>query len=444
VPRNPILTTWPLLLGMGILMLGAGLQSTLLGVRATIEEFPTTVTGIIMSCYYVGYLVGTRLAPQLLRRVGPVRVFATLAALASVAVLVHASWVHPGPWAVMRLISGICFAGIYVVAESWLNHRATSSNRGRLLAIYMLVLYVGLGSAQFLLVLSSPQSTELFMLVSALISAAMVPIVASAEEVAEAPVPQRVRFRELYRDSPTGVVGVAVSGLISSIIFSMGPVYARLSGFGTRGVAEFMAVSIFAAVLTQYPVGRLSDRIDRRTVIASMCLIGTAVAAVMEVFGPLPRLLFLLLTALFSGAALTLYSLSVSHVNDKLAPSQMVAASSALLLMNGTAAAFGPALTGGLMSAFGARAYFGTLGTLTAALALYDLWRKARQQPVPQSEKGPFINTRELVTSAGLDPAPMAGVEPLEMPAPPVSVKPAGPDWHGKFKYPGSLARRDP
>src|SRR5262249_10960924 len=180
---NPILTTWPLLLGMGILMLGAGLQSTLLGVRATIEAFPTTVIGVIMSCYYVGYLIGTRLAPQLLRRVGPVRVVTTLAALASVAVLVHATWVHPGPWAVMRFPSGVCFAGIYVVAESWLNHRATSGNRGRLLAIYMLVLYVGLGSAQFLLVLSSPQSTQPFMLVSALISAAMVPIVASAEEV---------------------------------------------------------------------------------------------------------------------------------------------------------------------------------------------------------------------------------------------------------------------
>ena len=426
VPPNPILTTWPLLLGMGILMLGAGLQSTLLGVRATIEEFPTTVTGIIMSCYYVGYLIGTRLAPRLLRRVGPVRVFATLAALASVAVLVHASWVHPGPWAVMRFTSGVCFAGIYVVAESWLNHRATSGNRGRLLAIYMLVLYVGLGGAQFLLVLSSPQSAEPFMLVSALISAAMVPIVASAEEVAEAPVPQRVRFRDLYRDSPTGVVAVAVSGMISSIIFSMGPVYARLAGFGTRGVAEFMAVSILAAVLTQYPVGRLSDRVDRRTVIASVCVLGTVVAAVIEVFGPLPRPLFLLLTALFSGAALTLYSLSVSHVNDKLEPSQMVGASSALLLINGTAAAFGPALTGGLMSAFGARAYFGTLGTLTAALTLYDLWRKARRQAVPQSQKGPFINTRELVTSAGLDPAPMAGVEPLELPLPRRPVKDAG------------------
>ena len=420
---NPILATWPLLLGMGILMLGAGLQSTLLGVRATTEAFPTAITGIIMSCYYVGYLFGTRLAPQLLRRVGPVRVFATLAALASVAVLVHGSWVHPGPWALMRLLSGICFSGIYVVAESWLNHYASSSNRGQLLAIYMLVLYVGLGGAQFLLVLSSPQSAEPFMLVSALISAAMVPIVASAQEVAGPAVPQRVRFRDLYRNSPLGVVAVAVSGMVSSTIFSMGPVYARLSGFGTRGVAEFMAVSIFAAVLTQYPVGRLSDRMDRRTMIASMCLLASVVAAAIEVFGPLPRIVFLTLAALFSGAALTLYSLSVSHVNDKLDPSQMVAASSALLLINGTAAAFGPVITGALMGTFGARAYFGILGTLTGALTLFDLWRKVRRSPVPQSQKGPFINTRELVTSVGLDPAPAAGVEPLELPPVRASAK---------------------
>ena len=402
---NPIVATWPLLLGMGILMLGAGLQSTLLGVRATIEAFPTAVTGIIMSCYYVGYLLGTRLAPRLLARVGPVRVFATLAALASVAVLAHGAWVSPAPWALMRFLSGICFAGIYVVAESWLNHRASSTNRGQLLAIYMLVLYVGLGSAQFLLVLSGPQSTEGFMLVSALISAAMVPIVASAQEASRPVAPQRVRFRDLYHNSPLGVVAVAFSGMISSIIFSMGPVYARLSGFGTRGVAAFMAVSIFAAVLTQYPVGRLSDRMDRRTVIASVCLLATFVAATIELLTPLPRALFLLLAALFSGAVLTLYSLSVSHVNDKLEPSQMVAASSALLLINGTAAAFGPLITGAVMGAFGARAYFAILGTLTGALTLFDLWRKVRRGPVPKSQKGPFINTRELATSAGLGPA---------------------------------------
>ena len=402
---------------MGILMLGAGLQSTLLGVRATIEAFPTAVTGIIMSCYYVGYLLGTRLAPRMLARVGPVRVFATLAALASVAVLAHGAWVYPAPWALMRFLTGICFAGIYVVAESWLNHRASSTNRGQLLAIYMLVLYVGLGSAQFLLVISGPQSTESFMLVSALISVAMVPIVASAQEASRPVVPQRVRFRDLYRNSPLGVVAVAFSGMISSIIFSMGPVYARLSGFGTRGVAAFMAVSIFAAVLTQYPVGRLSDRIDRRTVIASVCLLATLVAATIELLSPLPRVLFLLLAALFSGSALTLYSLSVSHVNDKLEPSQMVAASSALLLINGTAAAFGPLVTGTVMGAFGARAYFAILGTLTGALTLFDLWRKLRRSPVPKSQKGPFINTRELSTSAGLAPSAASGAGSRDSPA---------------------------
>jgi MFS family permease len=205
--------------------------------------------------------------------------------------------------------------------------------------------------------------------------------------------------------------------MISSIIFSMGPVYARLSGFGTRGVAEFMAVSIFAAVLTQYPVGRLSDRMDRRTVIASMCLLATVVAVAIEAFGPLPRIAFLALASLFSGAALTLYSLSVSHVNDKLDPSQMVAASSKLLLINGTAAAFGPVITGALMSAFGVRAYFGVLASLTAALTLFDLWRKLRHGPVPESQKGPFINTRELVTPTGLDPAPVSDVEQVERPA---------------------------
>ena len=411
MPLNPLTTTWPLLLGMGILMLGAGLQNTLLGLRATVEGFPTPVTGLVMSCYYVGYLLGTLIAPRLLRRIGHVRVFAAFAALASVAALVHASWVHPLPWGAMRLISGLCFAGIYVVAESWLNHRATRTNRGRMLAVYMLVLYVGLGAAQFLLVLASPQTAAPFMMVSALISLAMVPIVASAQQTPEPAVPHPVSYRDLYRNSPLGVVAVAVSGMISSIIFSMGPVYARLNGSGTRGVAAFMAVSILAAVLTQYPVGRLSDRMDRRTVIASVCTLATLAAGGIAALGPLPRPVFLLLAALFSGSALTLYSLAVSHVNDKLEPAQMVAASSALLMMNGMAAAAGPALTGSLIAAFGPRAYFATLATLTGALTVFDRWRKSRRGPVPRALKGPFINTQQIVTCAGLDPEPAGQVQ---------------------------------
>ena len=273
-------------------MLGAGLQSTLLGLRATLEGYAPQITGLIMSAYYVGYLAGTRVASRLLRQVGHVRVFAALAAIASAAILVQGCWVDPLPWAVMRMVSGLCFAGIYVVAESWLNHRANRDNRGRMLALYMLVLYVGLGLAQFLLLSADPLSAVPFMLVSILISLAVLPIVASAQQVPERTVPSTLRLRDLYVNSPLGVAAVAVSGMISAIIFSMGPVYARLSGLGTRGVSAFMAVSILAAVSTQYPVGRLSDRMDRRTVIAGVCLLATGAAVAIALFPGQPRALF--------------------------------------------------------------------------------------------------------------------------------------------------------
>ena len=410
MPLTTISATWPLLLGMGVLMLGAGLQSTLLGLRATLEGFPTPVTGVIMSCYYVGYLLGTIAAPRLLRQIGHIRVFAALAAVASAATLVQALFVDPFAWAAMRLTTGLCFAGIYVVAESWLNDRASRANRGRLLAVYMLVLYIGLGSAQFLLIVSKPNTPAPFMLVSALICLAMVPIVISARQAPEPAVPRKVRYRDLYRNSPLGVVAVAVSGLISAIIFSMGPVYARLSGMGTSAVATFMALSILAAVLTQYPIGRLSDRIDRRTVIAGVCTLATALAGSIAVFGAMPRALFLTLSALFSGVVLTLYSLAISHVNDKLEPAQTVAASSALLRLNGAAAALGPVLAGSLIAAFGPSAYFATLATLTGALTIYDLWRKSRRRPVPSAQKGPFINVQPQgmtgQIAAGLDQRP--------------------------------------
>ncbi len=394
MPLSVVTTTWPLLLGMGVLMLGAGLQSTLLGVRATLEGFPTVVTGIIMSCYYVGYVLGTLIAPRLLRQVGHVRVFAALAAVASVAVLVQGCFVNPVTWGAMRLVSGLCFAGIYVVAESWLNDRASRSNRGRLFAVYMLVLYGGLGTAQFLLVLSDPRTPAPFMLVSVLISLAMVPIVISAQQLPEHAAPRKVRILDLYRNSPLGVVAVTVSGMVSAIIFSMGPVYARLSDLDTSGVAAFMAVTILAAVVTQYPVGRLSDRMDRRTVIAVICTLAAIVSGSIVAFPGMPHAMFLTLAGLFSGFALTLYSLSVSHVNDKLEPAQMVASSSTLLLLNGSAAAVGPMLAGSLMTGFGPRAYFATLASLTGSLAIYDLWRKSRRQPVPPSQKGPFIRAQ--------------------------------------------------
>jgi MFS family permease len=380
-----------LLLGMGILMLGAGLQGTEISLRATLEGFPAPVTGVVMSCYYVGYMGGTAGAPRLVLRVGHIRVFAAMAAMASAAILVQGIFVHPLPWALLRLVSGFCFAGIYVVAESWLNDRASRKTRGGLLAVYMAVLYIGLGSAQFLLIPAGPRTDTPFMLVAVLISLAIVPIVIAAQRAPEIELPRKVRYRELYGNSPLGVVAVTVSGMVSSNIYSMGPVYARLSGLDTSGVAAFMGVSILSAVVTQYPVGRLSDRMDRRTVIAGVCILATLCAGVLATLRNLPHGIFLALTAVFSGVALTLYSLAVSHVNDHLEPAQMVAASSALLRLNGFGAAISPVLVGALIADFGPPAYFAALAGLTGLLTVFDLWRKIRRRPVPPDRKRPFV-----------------------------------------------------
>ena len=223
-------TNWPLLLGMGMLMLGGGLQGTLLSVRASREGFATILIGLVMSCYYVGYIGGSLGTPRLIQRVGHIRVFAALTAVASVTILLQAVYVAPAPWAVLRLVTGFCFAGIYVVAESWLNDRASNENRGALLAVYMMVLYVGLGGGQFLLNLADPLSLRLFIMTSVLISLAVLPMTLSVQHAPAHEVPQRIGYRELFRGSPLGVIGVMLSGMVTSSMFSMGPVYANLIG----------------------------------------------------------------------------------------------------------------------------------------------------------------------------------------------------------------------
>jgi MFS family permease len=405
MPLSTITRTWPLLLGMGLLMLGAGLQSTLLGLRATLEAFPTTITGVVMACYYVGYLLGTIAAPRLIRNVGHVRVFAAFAAVAAAVTLVQAAFVHPVPWAAMRLLTGLCFAGIYVVAESWLNGFATRTDRARLFAVYMVVLYVGLGSAQFLLILSNPGTSAPFMLVSGLICMAMVPTLLASQMTPQVTVPRAVPFRELYRLSPSGVAAVIVAGVNSSILFSIGPVYARLKGLDTPDIATFMAVNIFAGVCTQYPVGALADRTDRRAVMAGVGALATLAAGCIVMFRGMPHALLLALSAVFSGLALTTYSLGTSHVNDRLEPAQMVAASSALLLLNGSAAIIGPVLVSSLMAAYGPAAYFATLATLTGALTLELLWRKSRRAPVPQTHKVPHISAQPQPCASVSEPS---------------------------------------
>ena len=394
--------TWPLLLGMGLLMLGAGLQGTLIGLRATLEGFPTLVIGAVMSCYYVGYIVGSFATPELVQRVGHIRVFAALTAVASVTILLQAVFVTPAIWALLRLASGFCFAGIYIVAESWLNDRATNQNRGGVLAVYMLVLYIGLGSGQFLLNAADPAGPLLFLLTSVMISIAVVPMSLSVQRAPEFHHVQRIRLTELFHVSPMGVVGVIVSGILTGALFSIGPVYANLIGLNATDVATFMGVSILAAVLTQLPIGRVSDRMDRRSMLMIVCTLAALFATAAAVVGTMSKVLLFLLAASFGGIALTLYSLSLSHINDHLDPKQMVSASASVILLNGAGSVAGPVLFSLLIVAFGPAAYFGGMAALTGTLGLYALWRKGQAAPVPAGLKVPFVGAQPQAVSGQL------------------------------------------
>jgi MFS family permease len=408
--RSSLASTWPLLLGMGILMLGAGLQGTLIGVRATLEQFPTFATGLVMASYYVGYLGGSIVAPTLVHRVGHIRVFAALTALACATILLQGAWIDAFGWGLLRVASGFCFAGIYVVAESWLNERASNRNRGSLFAVYMLVLYVGLGIGQYLLNFSDPGGPYLFMLVAGLISVAMVPMALSATHAPEITVPTKLALRELYRVSPLGTIGVVVSGMVSGTVFGLGPVYAGLLGMTPADIAHFMAASIFAATLTQWPVGRLSDFAERRSVLVMVCSLSAAVALTAAFFGNARPGCLTAFFAVFGGLALTLYSLACSNINDHLEPSQRVSASSSIILVNGAGAIVGPVFIAALMHPFGPNAYFVGLAMLMASLACFGLWRKHKRPPVAAEQKTRFITaqpqaaTGQLLSSADNDP----------------------------------------
>ena len=399
--RDALAVTSSLLLGMGILMLGAGLQGTLSGVRATLEGFPTLVTGSIMACYYIGYVGGSLVAPSFVHRVGHIRVFAALTSVASVAILLQGVFVAPWSWMILRSASGFCFAGIYVVAESWLNDRAENRTRGALLSVYMIVLYGGLGLGQFLLELADPGGGTLFILVAVLISLAVVPMALTAQRAPDFAVPQRVSVVELFHVSPLGVVGVAVSGVAGGTVFSLGSVYAAGSGFGIRAIAVFMASSILTTVLVQLPLGRLSDRLDRRSVLAGMSVLAALAGAAALLLADAVPPAFFIAAALCGGLSMSMYSLAVAHINDHLRSQQMVAASGTLILVNGVGAVFGPVLVAAAMQWTGDEAYFSALVLAHFGFAAYALWRKARGSVILRGDKIPFVASQPQAAPTG-------------------------------------------
>jgi MFS family permease len=403
--REALSANSALLFGMGLLTLGAGLQATLLGVRATLDGLSTFVTGSVMAAYYAGFVVGSIAAPALVKRVGHIRVFAALTATAAATILVQGVFVGAWQWGLLRAVSGICFAGIYVVAESWLNDRAEPGSRGVLLATYMVVIYVGLGAGQLLLNLADPRGYELFILIGVLISLAVVPMALTAQRAPEFALPRRVSFRELLVISPLGAVGAVFSGATAGTLFSLGPVYAASSGLGTAAVATFMASSILPAVVLQLPLGRLSDRVDRRNVLIAISVSAALAAAAAARLGP-GSSAFLVAVAAYGGLSLTTYAVCLAHVNDHLQPAQMVAASATVLLANGFGSALGPIAVSAAMQAAGPAAFFVCIIALHATFALYAAWRKHKAGPVPVPDKTRFVSAPPQVAPTGRLSAP--------------------------------------
>ena len=382
-----ISSAWALLLGIALIMLGNGLQSTLLGVRATLEGFGTATTGLVMTAYFVGFVAGSVIVPRLLANVGHVRVFAALASLASGAALVHTVFVTPLSWGLIRVATGFCFAGLYVVAESWINEAATNRTRGQLLSVYMIMVLGGTGSGQLLMNLSDPRSFELFVLVSVLISFALIPITLSVGRAPPFEAPESIGIRALFRASPLGVTGAFLIGIAHSALYAMGPVFATEIGLDVERIALFIAVALFGGLVLQWPIGWLSDRFDRRRVIVAVAWIAATASTVAGVGGIDSYTVLVAATALLGGMSMPLYSLCGAHTNDHLTPRQIVAASATLVLVGGIGLTMGPLLAAALMQFAGPQGIFWLLTLVHACIGAYGLFRMMRREPVPLDEQ---------------------------------------------------------
>lgn len=385
---SALASSWALLLGFGILMLGDGLQATLLAVRADQEGFSATITGLIMSSFFVGFLLGSITTPKFTTRVGHIRVFAALAALASAAILVHTVFVQVPVWIALRFVSGFCFAGLYIVAESWLNDRATNETRGKLLSLYMIVTYLGVGAGQLLLNLADPSEHLLFILTSVLISIAVVPLLLSAGSPPAFRESVNISLRELFRLTPLGLVSMFLEGLVTATFFALGPVYGQRIGLDVKNISYFMTAAVIGTVILQGPLGALSDRYDRRIVLTVVSLLAAIAALVCVPLSQNSNLMLLLCVAVFGGLTFPLYSICIAYTNDHLDPSQMIAASGALVLTGGLGAVVGPLLIASLMDHYGIQAFFWSMAAALGLIGIFALYRMLIRAPIPLDKQG--------------------------------------------------------
>ncbi|MGY6709657.1 MAG: MFS transporter [Rhizobiaceae bacterium] len=381
---------WALLLGIVLIMLGNGMHFTLIGLRGGIEGFSAAELAIVTSGYFVGFLLGARYTPVLIRRVGHVRVFAALGSFTSAGLIAFPLLAEPWAWTVLRLLLGFCMSGIYVVAESWLNNAATNETRGKVLSAYMIAQTLGIIGAQGLLTLGDAGTSVLFIGASILVSISFAPILLSMIPAPAVEVTRPMSLRDLFTGSPLGTVGIFLLGSIYATQSGMGAVFGTQIGLTTGQIALFIAMLFAGALVLQYPIGWLSDQMDRRKLIFGAASLGAASCVVGWATGG--GLWPLLLAAFFAGGVTTpLYALFLAYTNDFLSAEDMPAASGGLVFTFGLGAIAGPLATGWAMQGLGPFAFWLVLGAIFGAIALYALYRMTQRAVMPAEQTESYL-----------------------------------------------------
>lgn len=410
--------TWALLLGMFLLMLGNGMQGTLLGVRGGIEAFTSDTMGFVMAGYFAGFLGGAQITPWLVQRVGHVRVFAALGSLVSAAFIIFPAVVDPLAWTAMRLLIGFCYSGVYVTAESWLNDSATNETRGRTLSAYVMVQMLGIIAAQGLINVADPAGYDLFVIMSVAVSVSFLPMLLSAGPAPAFSTSRRMSLGQLFRASPLGCVGAFLLGAVFAAQFGMAAVYGTAVGLTTAEISVFIGAIYVGGLVLQFPIGWASDRMDRRRLIAIVTGLGAAAGLIGLVFGG--SFEALVVTAfLLGGTTNPAYSLVIAHTNDYLANEDMASASGQLIVLNGTAAAGTPILVGYLMERIAPASFLAFISLVMALIMAYALYRsrvpRERVEPgrvVPMSTLSGTQVSAEIAQEVTVHQA--GGSEPAE------------------------------
>ena len=371
-------TSWALFLGMFMLMIGNGLQGTLLGLRGEAEGFSTTELSLVMSGYFLGFLFASKMVPEMIRRVGHVRVFAALGSTISAVLILYPALVDPISWTIGRVIIGFCFCGVYVTAESWLNDASSNETRGQALSIYMIVQMAGIVFAQWIVTQADVSGYILFIIPSVLVSLAFAPILLSVKPTPAFQQTKSMSIRDVVKASPLACVGMFLLGGVFSAQFGMSAVYGARAGFTVGQISLFVSAIYLAALVTQYPIGWLSDRMDRRVLIIWITSLG-GVGALAGFFMPNSYLFAVIAGAAIGGTSNPLYALLIAYMNDYLEREDMAAASGGLLFVNGVGAITGPLIVGVMLDQFGPPGYWGFLAALMFAVAAYGLYRSTRR-----------------------------------------------------------------